>query len=182
MNATENVAGSVPSTSLTTAALASSCLTCTLNRSELQILDAQSTYKGCREQNPLESQWQEGCKKDIWNSWIQKGCFSQAKEIMRNQSRLRKTSVFSTDMMKKYHNTLIILKHIPPLNIDFQAVCGCILEWRSRSRKFRLGVCFAGLFWGMFRGSVLPKWNFPALFEVVKKNTNLYSIRGPKKW
>ena len=30
MNATENVAGSVPSTSLTTAALASSCLTCTL--------------------------------------------------------------------------------------------------------------------------------------------------------
>ena len=77
MNATENVAGSVPSTSLTTAALASSCLTCTLHRSELQ-------------------------------------------------------------------------------------------------------VCFAGLFWGMFRGSVLPKWNFRALFEVVKKNTNLYSIQGPK--
>ena len=55
MNATVNVAGSVPSTLLTTAGFPSSRMTCILNGSELQIFDAQSTYKGCREQNPIES-------------------------------------------------------------------------------------------------------------------------------
>ena len=31
-------------------------------------------------------------------------------------------------------------------------------------------VCFEGLFLGMFRGSVLPKSNFPALLKVAKPN------------
>ena len=38
------------------------------------------------------------------------------------------TSVFSTDMMIEYHNTIIILKQIPGLNIDFQAACDCVLD------------------------------------------------------
>ena len=38
------------------------------------------------------------------------------------------TSVFSTDMIIEYHNTIIILKHIARLNIDFQAACDCVLD------------------------------------------------------
>ena len=71
------------------------------------------------------------------------------KEIKRNQSRLPQTSVFCNDMMIEYHNTVQSCTII-----DFQAVCGCILEGRSGSRKFPLGACFAGLFRLCFLGYV----------------------------
>ena len=42
--------------------------------------------------------------------------------------RSSKVNPVFIDMMIEYHNTIIILKHIPRLNIDFQAACACVLE------------------------------------------------------
>ena len=89
-----------------------------ISRKCLQIFDAQSAYKGYQKQNPLESHWQAAdCQKNIWNPWIQNGCFSQTKEIQQNQSRLPQTSVVFTDMMIEYHNKMII-KHNRSVSLD----------------------------------------------------------------
>ena len=55
---------------------------------------------------------------------------------------------------------------------------GCVSKWGCRDGKFVSGVCFAGLFRGMFRGSVSPKSNFPALLKVAlpqKMQTQMWS-------
>ena len=75
-------------------------------------------------------------------------------------------------------------KHL--ISLIIQCTTGIVSKWGVRDGKFAPGLCFEGLFRGMFPGSVSPKSNFPASLEVghpqkkYKPNIYQYNLHRTK--